>query len=47
LAEQDIYYGILKVLALFRAYSTEKSSVQMNQLREKYTALAQQAPAVA
>lgn len=46
LAEQDIYYGILKVLALFRAYSTEKSSVQMNQLREKYTALAQQAPAV-
>ena len=47
LAEQDIYYGILKVLALFRAYSTEKGSVQMNQLREKYTALAQQAPAVA
>jgi len=47
LAEQDIYYGILKVLALFRAYSTEKSSVQMNQLREKYTALAQQAPTVA
>lgn len=47
LAEQDIYHGILKVLALFRAYSTEKSMLKMNQLREKYTQLAEQAPTLA
>ena len=47
LAEQDIYHCILKVLALFRAYSTEKSILKMNQLREKYTQLAEQAPALA
>lgn len=47
LAEQDIYHGILKVLTLFRAYSTDKSIDKMNQLREKYTELAQHAPSVA
>ena len=46
LAEQDIYHGILKVLTLFRAYSTDKSIDKMNLLREKYTELAQQALAV-
>ena len=46
LAEQDIYHGILKVLALFRAYSTKKSTDKMNALKEKYTALAHQAPTV-
>ena len=47
LAEQDIYHGILKVLALFRAYSTEKSILKRNQLRQKSTQLAEQAPALA
>ncbi|MGB2709557.1 MAG: TetR/AcrR family transcriptional regulator [Pseudoalteromonas nigrifaciens] len=46
LAEQDIYHGILKVLTLFRAYSTDKSSDKMNQLREKYTQLAHSAPSI-
>ena len=46
LAEQDIYHGILKVLALFRAYSTDKSVNKMAQLRDKYAALAHQAPSV-
>jgi AcrR family transcriptional regulator len=46
LAEQDIYHGILKVLTLFRAYSTDKSIDKMNQLKEKYTTLAQHAQSV-
>ncbi|WP_372760360.1 TetR/AcrR family transcriptional regulator [Pseudoalteromonas sp.] len=43
LAEQDIYHGILKVLALFRAYSTDKNIDKMNQLTAKYTQLANSA----
>ncbi|MBQ4833984.1 TetR/AcrR family transcriptional regulator [Pseudoalteromonas sp. MMG010] len=44
LAKEDIYRGILKVLALFKAYSTEKSLVKMNVLRDKYSQLAKHAP---
>lgn len=42
LMQQDIYNGILKVLALFKAFGTEQSIPQINLLREKYSALAAQ-----
>ena len=44
LVEQDIYPGIVKVLTLFKAYSTEKSANKINQLRDKYALLANAAP---
>jgi AcrR family transcriptional regulator len=44
LAEQDIYLGILKVLTLFKAYSTDESVAKIMQLRDKYKKLAEQAP---
>ena len=45
LMQQDIYNGILKVLVLFKAFATEQSIPQINQLREKYSALATQTEA--
>lgn len=42
LIEQDIYLGIVKVLTLFKAYSTDKSVDKINQLQEKYRQLAEQ-----
>ena len=46
LIQQDIYNGILKVLALFKAFGTEQSIPKINLLREKYSKLAAQAGAV-
>ena len=40
LMQQDIYYGILKILVLFKAFATDQSIPEINLLREKYSKLA-------